>query len=92
MALASIIPGLLAEGHEVWGADEHFDSEEAMVALAREQKIDWVGATVLEHNADRVGAIFAQIRRVSEAKFLLQECGPRFILPRRCGARWPMSR
>ncbi len=52
LALAGIIPLLEGAGHTVIGRDLCFDDEAELTALAAQ--VDWVGATVLHHNAPAV--------------------------------------
>ena len=52
LALAGIIPLLEGAGHTVIGRDLCFDDEAEIPALAAQ--VDWVGATVLHHNAPGV--------------------------------------
>ncbi len=52
LALAGIIPLLEGAGHTVIGRDLCFDDEAEVLALAGD--VDWIGATVLHHNAPSV--------------------------------------
>jgi len=52
LALAGIIPLLEGAGHTVIGRDLCFDDETELRGLAAE--VDWIGATVLHHNAPGV--------------------------------------
>lgn len=54
LALAAIVPLLVAEGHEVAGLDLVFDSEDDLMERVRSGGFEWVGATVLHHNTDDV--------------------------------------
>jgi radical SAM superfamily enzyme YgiQ (UPF0313 family) len=54
LALAAIIPLLQAEGHIVTGLDLVFDDESEILRMAHAGEVDWVGATVLHHNAPNV--------------------------------------
>lgn len=54
LALAALIPLLEEAGHEVMGMDLVFDDESDLVATVESESIDWVGATVLHHNASSI--------------------------------------
>jgi hypothetical protein len=54
LALAALIPLLQAEGHTVMGLDLAFDDESEILRMAQAGGLDWVGATVLHHNASNV--------------------------------------
>ena len=54
LALAALIPLLVQDGHEVSGLDLVFDDESELLHRARAGAFDWVGATVLHHNAEGV--------------------------------------
>jgi radical SAM superfamily enzyme YgiQ (UPF0313 family) len=76
LGLATMIPGLLASGVEVYGADEHFDSIEEIIELARTSQLDWIGATVVEHNSRAVGRLIAKLRVVSQARVFVAGMWP----------------
>lgn len=64
LALASIVPLLTADGHEVEGIDLVFESEEHLLERARSGHFDWVGATVLHHNTDAVMPWMQQLKTI----------------------------
>ena len=61
LALAGIIPLLEGAGHTVIGRDLCFDDEEEIPVLA--EQVDWIGATVLHHNAPAVHRWMAPLSR-----------------------------
>jgi radical SAM superfamily enzyme YgiQ (UPF0313 family) len=76
MGLAAMIPGLREVGCQVFGVDEHFESREAIISLARQERFDWVGATMVEHNASAVGDLFQALRSVCSARFFVAGMWP----------------
>ena len=66
LALAGIIPLLEGAGHTVIGRDLCFDDESEITALAAE--VDWVGATVLHHNAPGVRRWMISLRESGQVR------------------------
>ena len=66
LALAGIIPLLEGAGHTVIGRDLCFDDESEITALAAE--VDWVGATVLHHNAPGVRRWMTSLRESGQVR------------------------
>ena len=54
LALAGMIPLLETAGHTVRGLDLCFDSLDDLVDMVSRGEVDWIGATVLHHNAETV--------------------------------------
>jgi anaerobic magnesium-protoporphyrin IX monomethyl ester cyclase len=76
MGLAAMVPGLQEAGCQVFGVDEHFDSLESMLALCQQHAFDWIGASVVEHNAEHVGQLLRTLRA---------QCGARIFV----AGMWP---
>ena len=55
LALAGMIPLLKGAGHTVHGIDLQFEPETRIRELLAQHPIEWVGATVMHHNAAEVG-------------------------------------
>jgi anaerobic magnesium-protoporphyrin IX monomethyl ester cyclase len=51
-------------GHTVEGIDLVFEDEEIILSRVHSGDVDWVGATVLHHNAESVGRWMQQLRSV----------------------------
>lgn len=62
--LAAMAAMLRARGHAVWGVDLQFDSVATLYDRLQEVEADWVGATVLPHNAEEVGKLFRDLRTI----------------------------
>ncbi len=62
LALAGLIPLLQGGGHTVHGVDLQFEPIERIREVLEEHPIQWVGATVLHHNAPDVSTWMAPLR------------------------------
>ncbi|MGB0637713.1 MAG: B12-binding domain-containing radical SAM protein [Myxococcota bacterium] len=62
LALAGMISLLHGGGHTVEGIDLAFEKEDLILSRIQSGDIDWVGATVLHHNAESVGQWMQKLR------------------------------
>lgn len=65
LALAGMIPLLQQAGHTVHGLDLQFQEISAINEVLKAHPVDWVGATVMHHNAAEVGRWMAPLARAS---------------------------